>query len=663
MSGKEAIIFIVDANHTMNVPYPNNASNRDNDSPITRLSAVKEAILQKITSMAWLSKEHEFGIVILKTEHTHHHLYSTNSTNISKFFSVKTTKLEEVDDAPFPNQIEMDLTRPSRHMLNTIRSIRATPDTVQTPEADFCQSLILAADTLYRRTSGKKYKRTIMLFTDAEHEVEVDGERLECVLNGLKKMDVEFQVVGLGFQEEGVFVKEEDVMEEFDDEMIHEHDGSSNENEVVDLCDDDDDEGDRKMSHQDETNDAVTTDDFQDLRILIKRENEKLLISLTQQTGGCVLAANGQDITSLLGTYRKDTNASGTKTTRNKCEFRITPNLTIEARYCKMIAPKAIPSLKKDAYILDETTGEPMVDGGGEYMTTPIDSITYHTLLVNPDNPEEGVIEVPQESRTDAYRFGSDLIPLGKMDMAGINAAFKSPNKTIEMIGYIPSKEVIQSGLTLGPAYALIGGKESKRSMTAVAALAEAMEDKGLWGYCRFVKSINGDPSIAVLVPQKGESKAQASSEDKVSTGWYFALLQLPFGDEINVLKPPEVPSDHWGNNKESKACDDLIDSLMLEDDELDTKTTSLPALYAYQRMITHFAMNPITDNKERKEGLSDERILEAARPVPLYELDTVKMLSKKASQQVDSFLSTFPLSKNANDGKKPEKKYWGDGN
>jgi hypothetical protein len=199
--------------------------------------------------------------------------------------------------------------------------------------------------------------------------------------------------------------------------------------------------------------------------------------------------------------------------------------------------------------------------------------------------------------------------------------------------------------------------------MTAVAALAEAMEDKGLWGYCRFVKSINGDPSIAVLVPQKGESKAQASSEDKVSTGWYFALLQLPFGDEINVLKPPEVPSDHWGNNKESKACDDLIDSLMLEDDELDTKTTSLPALYAYQRMITHFAMNPITDNKERKEGLSDERILEAARPVPLYELDTVKMLSKKASQQVDSFLSTFPLSKNANDGKKPEKKYWGDGN
>jgi hypothetical protein len=664
MAGKEAIIFIVDANHTMNVPYclPSNVSKPSKDSPSTRLSAVKEAVLQKITSMAWQSKEHEFGIVILKTEHTHHHLYSTNTTNISKFFSDKPlAKLEEDDNnIPFPNQIELDLTRPSRHMLNTVHSIRPTPDTVQTPEADFCQSLILAADTLYRRTSGKKYRRTIILFTDAEHEVEVDGERLECVLNGLKKMDVELEVVGLGFQEEGVFVKEEDVMEEFNDEMMDENDGGSSENEVVDLCDDDDE--DRKMPHQ-ETHDAVTTDEFQDLRILIKRENEKLLISLTQQTGGRILAANGEDITSLLEKYRKDSNASGTKTTRNKCLFRITPDLTIEARYCKMIAPKAIPSLKKDAYILDETTGEPMVDGAGEYMTTPIDSIIYHTLPVNPDNPEEGMIEVPQESRTDAYRFGSDLIPIGKMDMAGINAAFKSPNKTVEMIGYIPSKEVIQSGLTLGPAYALIGGKESKRSMAAVAALAEAMEDKGLWGYCRFVKSINGDPSIAVLVPQKGESKVQSSSKDEVSIGWYFALLQLPFGDEINVLKPPEVPSDHWGNTKESKACDDLIDSLMLEDDELDAKTTSFPALYAYQRMITHFAMNPITDDKERKEGLSDERILQAARPVPLCELDTVKMLSKKASQQVDLFFNTFPLSKSADDGKKPEKKYWGDGN
>lgn len=245
------------------------------------------------------------------------------------------------------------------------------------------------------------------------------------------------------------------------------------------------------------------------------------------------------------------------------------------------------------------------------------------------------------------------------MDMAGINAAFKSP-KSIEMIGYIPSKDVLHSGLALGPAYALFGGKESKRSMAAVAALAESMDANGLWGYCRFVKSQNGDPKIGVLVPQQVQNKDPPSSGN--SGGWYFTLLQMPFSDDVNYLKPPEVPLDHWGNNKESKACDDLIDALMLEDEELDSRTVTYPALQSFQRMITHFAMNPVTD-KERNEGLSSDRIIEASHPMPLSELETVKMLSKRASRQIDSFLETFPLSKNSNESKKPEKKYWGDGN
>ena len=424
------------------------------------------------------------------------------------------------------------------------------------------------------------------------------------------------------------------------------------------LCVDDEEASDSKIHAEIQPN-------SHDFRMLIKRENEKLLMSLTQQTGGAVLAANGQNITTLLESYRaKNSESSSSRFTRNKCEFKITPNLTIETRYSKMVEQKSLPSLKRDAYILDSITGQPMKDGGGEFMTTPIDSLIYHTLLKNPDNPEEGTMEVPQESRTDAYRFGSDLIPLGKMDMAGINSAFKSP-KSVEMIGYIPSKDVIQSGLTLGPAYALYGGKESNRSMTAVAALAEAMNAKELWGFCRFVKSANGDPRLAVLAPQKIEMKAQSSSESSScdAGGWYLALLQLPFADDVNVLKPPEVPTEHLGDYNESNICDDLIDSLMIADNELDSTTIPHPALKSYHRMIAHFAMNPITDEEERKEGLSEKRILEACRATPLCELESVKMMSKKATNQIDSFLETFPLTQNNIESKKSERKYWGDGN
>jgi ATP-dependent DNA helicase 2 subunit 2 len=654
-SGKEAIIFILDSNHSMNVPYSNNAdkstAKSENISAITRFDAAKEATLHEIISMVWQNKSHEFGVVVLKTKETHHHMFTSERHDVSQCFELTSECINEEKNPPFPNLVEIEFTKPSHHLLNTIQSIRSTITDSTSIHGDFCDGLILAADTLYRRTNGRKYKRRIILLTDAEHEVTVDGEQLECVLNGLKKMECVLEVVGMGFREEGEFVIKKEEEPDIGDEN----------GAAIDLCQSDEEHDEPMVKEESEVDDAILTGDADggDIQMLIKRENEKLLLSLAEQTGGCVLAANGQDISSLLDKYHANSRIprGGTRST---CEFKITPILTIAAKYSKIIDQKPIPSLKTDAYLLNETSGKPMVDGGGEFMTTAIDSIVFHTLALDQDNPDDGTMEVPQESRTDAYRFGSDLIPIGKMDMAGINAAFKSP-KAIEMIGYIPSKDVISSGLTLGPAYALFGGKESKRSMSAVAALAAAMEDKGLWGLCRFVKSPNGDPRLAVLVPQTVEGGNASSSEEM--GGRYLALLQLPFSDDVNPLRPVEVPLEDWGDDEESNVCDDLIDSLMIPDDQLDSISISIPAQQSYRRMIAHFAMNPITDEDERNEGLSEERILEACRATPLSELAEVRMLSKGAKKQIDSFLNMFPLVRNASEGKKPERKYWGDGN
>ncbi|KAL7521605.1 hypothetical protein ACHAWX_006621 [Stephanocyclus meneghinianus] len=664
MSGKEAIMFVVDTNPSMNAPYPDN---HNASSSSSRLDAAKEAMLQTIISMAWQSTQHEFGAVVLKTKRTQHHLFASEenyTTDVSTLFRQSSSKNHhhhDDDDRPFPNLIEIEFTKPTHQLLSTLRSIRSTASHREAADTrgDFCDGIVLAADALYRRTRGKKFDRKIVVFTDAEHEVEVDEEQLECVLGGLRKMECKLLVVGVGFCRGGDFgvgkIEDEPFLDALD----------------LDQSRDETPEDFTRVKIEDEENDGLMEEDYHSekhMRMMVKRENEKLLMSLAQQTGGCVLPANGRDITALLCEYHSKRNnrpQSVGRTVRSKCLFRITPNLTIDARYSKIIHPKSIPSLKTDAYLLDETTGKPIVDGGGEFMTTAIDSILFHTLALDPNNPDKDIIEVPQQSRTDAYRFGSDLIPIGKMDMAGINAAFKSP-KYVEMIGYIPSGEVIASGLCLGPAYALFGGRESKRSMAAVAALAEAMEEKDLWGYCRFVKSENGDPRIAVLVPQKitrEECETVSTCKEDISLGGrYFALLQLPFADDVNSLKPPEVTLELWGDNKECAVCDDLIDSLMIPDDQLDSTAIPFPALHSYQRMIAHFAMNPIKDEKEREGGLSEERILEDCRATPLCELEVVKMLSEKASKQIATFLETFPLVKNAAKGTKPERKYWGDG-
>ena len=50
-------------------------------------------------------------------------------------------------------------------------------------------------------TAGKKYRRRIVVITDAEHEVDVDGEQLQCVVDGLKSLEVQLIVIGIGFQQ------------------------------------------------------------------------------------------------------------------------------------------------------------------------------------------------------------------------------------------------------------------------------------------------------------------------------------------------------------------------------------------------------------------------------------------------------------------------------
>jgi len=77
---KEAVVFIVDANLTMNLPYPPLPSNSkdggagESNSSSTRLSQAKDAVLTSIIDLMWRSKTHEAGVVVLKAGVTHHHL-------------------------------------------------------------------------------------------------------------------------------------------------------------------------------------------------------------------------------------------------------------------------------------------------------------------------------------------------------------------------------------------------------------------------------------------------------------------------------------------------------------------------------------------------------------------------------------------------------------
>mmetsp|Transcript_5629 Transcript_5629/g.10292 ORF Transcript_5629/g.10292 Transcript_5629/m.10292 type:complete len:439 (-) Transcript_5629:913-2229(-) len=391
MTDKEAVVFILDANLTMNEPFPSHeiaadagfkSSNGKTHDELTRLSQAKCAVLSSIIDFMWRSKTHEAGVVVLKTGVTHHHLSEINhivdEVDVGIFFArcgsgVKLDRYNDGDDHDdsdiFPNLVEIDLNQPTPHTLRAIKNVQCTinESISSTAQGGFCDGLILAADALHRRTKGKKYKRKVVMITDAEHEVEVNGEQLQCVLDGLNNMEVQLVVVGIGF-EEGVSIPSND--EDSDDDSDKEPDAV-----VSGMKEEEDD----TMIKEEGNPDEMMNDMKQDsgMRQLIKRENEKLLLSIAQETNGCILAANGVNLTELLRTQLPCL-AGIKKSQRKKYEFRIAPNLTITARSAYLTDPHKLPTTIKEAYQFHPETGEKLRDGNGELMTSPTRLLTEH---------------------------------------------------------------------------------------------------------------------------------------------------------------------------------------------------------------------------------------------------------------------------------------------
>ena len=264
-----------------------------------------------------------------------------------------------------------------------------------------------------------------------------------------------------------------------------------------------------------------------------------------------------------------------------------------------------------------------------------------------------------KDKRTDAFRYGSDLIPVGKMDMLGINAAFADPG-SIEMIGYLDREVVESSHLLMGPAYAFTGG-ESRKSRTAIAALSQAMEETGMVGFCRIVRTKNGEPKIGALLPRQHGGSDVNNTETHKNGGWYLAFLELPFADDLHHNFDRPIPPGYHGDSADMQVCEELIDSMMLPDGEFQSEDISCPALKAHRRMVAYFAINPMNEDDEvNPEGLAKETILEASQAKPLCEFDVVRNVSSRASRTIAAFVENFPLVEHKPEDDK-KRKYWGD--
>uniref|UniRef100_A0A7S3V9B7 Ku domain-containing protein n=1 Tax=Chaetoceros debilis TaxID=122233 RepID=A0A7S3V9B7_9STRA len=662
----------------------------------SRLSAAKEALEGLITSVMIQSKTNEVGVIVLRTRDTDHHLCpleerqrqrqesisegqvdpsedndddDDDDDNVGKFGNgdnaadnVKNDKDEEEKGSGldlnldlqlvYPNIIELSpVQRPSIDLLRQIRKIEiADVDADSDRDANanarahkpiphrsggFCDGIMLAADAIYKRTNGKRFQRKIILLTDAEREVEIRWEDLDEVVEGLRDMECELTVVGLDFTMSAKF------------EHAAPLDIVSSANDVVVLGND----GDNSGGHDNSNNKSIGESEDDNMNVekldrdaekkrlaMIKSDNEMFLVSLTKYTGGSVHAAN--TIQQILNDTMGKRIA---KSTLQKVEFLIAPGLSVSARMSLSTKKESIPSLKRYAVMLDEN-GAVEKNALGETMTLNVMNSTSH--LDADDNDEE----VELNHRANGYPYGSDLIPIGPLDLEGLK--FRSP-PMVTILGYT-TIESIPMSQWMGPTRILSGDADSRKACLAISALSQALDRLDRMAICRYVGRKDAEPLMGILLPL---IEIPSTVKDKIgeygmpnrrSKPRHLVFVQFPFADDIQNLEMHPL-DEAVGGNKANETCDNLIDAFLLPPDIINCENTPNPAIRSFRKTKIQRAVSPSFDGTV------------GARDDGNDPMCTPPAMVIKGGCELKNFRRTFPLEVVGSGLKKKQKKFWSD--
>lgn len=588
---KEAVVLILDSNASMGADYEDGNS---------RFECAKRVASDMICNLMIQSKTNEVGVVVLKSPRTQHHFYEPDAD--------EGEANEECDgDIPFPNILEFGgdgeasmVSRPTPNILRKIRSLEVSSNS-SSLRGDFCDGIIVATDSLYRKTNKKKYQRRIVLITDAEHKVEVDPQQLSVVLDGLCDLECTLEVIGLDFEKHATFHKP----------IVKSEPAAVKQESKPDEGSDTDLDSGTDDGEEDDTDAEGDDEDMQ----LIKSQNESLLISLTEKTGGCVIAARElKSIFDALLGKRKS------KSMRRKVEFQIAPGLTIEARFSLLLSKASIPSLKRRVVTANTPHSKLEEDEGLKEQ----DELLCYKKIDGHFDAENEELEITD--RGQAYRYGSDLVPMSGYDIGGL--AVLSTVK-LKILGYLPYSKVPKA-LCVGPPYVL-SGADSRKACAAISAMARALERKKHVAVATFVQTKNSDPSLVGIFPFIHQLSSNASPQEPI----HLVILKLPFrGDVAAVSKPSFGPHD----KSKEKVCDDLIDALQLDANQLDYAEIANPFIRSYWKTVIERVIEPEHEIVTVRNEANDDMAIPAEN-------------LKRAKPALDSFYDSFPLPSVVDDG------------
>jgi hypothetical protein len=627
----------------------------------SRLECAKQALQVWISDLMIQSKQHEVAVVVCKTKDTIHQLNEEHFPNLtvlplllddnsgagedeekvlvgnssddddSNIDTTTATATTTTTTTSPQNSSSLGITRPTISLLQQVEGVKCTERTLNSNRrGDVMDGLVIATDAMNRRTLGKKYSRSVVLLTDACHRVAIDSEEQQQVLlqvvDSLRNMDCQLHVIGLDFKTSAVF--DAALPESEAAASVKEDDDSSNDGSETD-----DEENQGGVSSSD---DDTTVSDDNTTTTAARDDTERFLISIARLTGGSVRAAS-----SLHQVLKQQLGKRIPTSTRRKVLLQLLGSTErmepLHVRVSLLLSKTNLPTLKKEAMLLDEQTAAPLKDGMGNFMTSELETATDHFDAIHKD------LSVDETARTKAVKYGSDWIPLNDFDVQGLK---ERSDVCITILGYTAISN-IDRGYRMGPPYGVAGADDSKRARAAVSALAQALHRLQSCAIGTYVKSKHADPILVALFPletDEGSTVTTANEDDPVlvtesspqaAPPQHLALLQLPYCGDVQKMVCAPLDAYCTAEPKKQQRCDDLIDSMMLEPNQLNSTAIPNPAIRSFRKTLVQRAIatnDPIARN--------DPLIVNARG-----EWFTVPFL-ETAQPAMEAFRKTFPIIK-----------------
>jgi hypothetical protein len=293
-----------------------------------------------------------------------------------------------------------------------------------------------------------------------------------------------------------------------------------------------------------------------------------------------------------------------------------TENGTSDAKYTEeAVLPD--DNVASNEGILQDIKTKFAVNALDQEMTMSVKTIIS---FVDEDEPDRLVSDA---DRTTAISYGSSLVPMNAFDYEGLKEAADSPH--IQILGYM-ERGKIPPCCIIGPPTA-VSGHDSQQACALISGLAQALERLNKVAICTFLKTKTGSggPVLGGLFPMMEPGYLQPI---------HLLFLQLPFAGEVKQLEMrsfDEFFADAETASK-SKACDAVIDSLMLPDNVLESGKIPSPFLRSWKETIMQRALDPTAE-------IVAVRTFDKQDPMV-----TPSDVLERAIPALDSFHESFPL-------------------